>query len=135
MLAREASSLLHYLTGAWPWTDPTTLTRLQALQGEQAVLIRRLGDFLLRRKTIPAPSSFPEEFTTLHFVGLDHLLPRLVSYQQWLLQHNEADAAAVHDADLIPLSDQVVAMDRRHLEELERIAFEQASTRHASTLR
>jgi len=136
MLAREASSLLQYLGGAWPWTtEPAMLDRLRALQGEQAKLIRKLGDFLLRRRSAPAGASYPEEFTTLHFVGLDHLLPRLMNYQRWLVENQQPDATGIADGAAAALAAETLETDRRHLAELEQLASQLSNSKVASTLK
>jgi hypothetical protein len=138
ILARLASSLLQYLTGAWPWapsSDQATLDRLRKLQVEEAAAIRKLGDFLVRRKVPPARPVFPEEFTSLHFVGLDHLLPRLVAFQRWLVQGVEADVAKLSDAEARVAAEPILAINRRHLVELERLVAEHTQSKLGSTVR
>jgi hypothetical protein len=137
-LARQSSSLLLYLRGAWPWTpasDQPAIDRLRSLQAEEFDATRKLGEFLLKNRGTPSGPVFPEEFTTLHFVGLDHLLPRLVSFQQWLLQGCEIDLAKLTDAKARALGESLVEMNRRHLAELEALAQQHSGAGTASTRR
>ena len=138
MLSRDSSSLLQYLRGAWPWTSTSeqpVLERLRVLQAEETRAIRKLVEFLLKHRGTPAGPVFPEEFTTLHFVGLDHLLPRLVTFQRWLVRGNEEDVANFTDPVARGYSEPLVAMNRRHLAELEKLATEHRGTNAASTRR
>jgi hypothetical protein len=138
MLARLASSLLQYLGGAWPWvpaSEQAALDGLMKLQAEEAAAIRKLWDFLIRRRAIPVGSRFPEEFTTLHFVGLDHLLPRLVAYQRWLVDGNEIDVSKLSDAEARSVALPILDMNRRHLSALEKLSTDRTGARAASTVR
>jgi len=138
MLARQASSLLQYLRGAWPWTpagEQPILERLGAIQTEESAALRDLVNFLLKNRGTPTGPVFPEEFTTLHFVGLDHLLPRLVAFQRWLVQGAEADLANLTDPAARTVGEKLVAMNRRHLAELEQLHGRHSQAHAKSTLR
>jgi hypothetical protein len=138
MLVREASSLLQYLGGAWPWVserEQPILSRLRTLQTEEARAIRKLAEFLLKHRGTPGGPVFPEEFTTLHFVGLDHLLPRLVAFQRWLVHEAGQNLDNLKDPIARSFCEPLLAMNRQHLAELERLSSQETEAGSASTRR
>ena len=79
-----------------------------------------LGRFLFRRHIPPSfTGSFPAAFTTINFLSLEHLLPRLVDTQRQAVADLERDAAAVTDADAKAELEKLLAVKRLHLSELE----------------
>jgi hypothetical protein len=97
VLKRENSALLHYLSGAWPWTSAAERAAADEVQkivdAEQAALAR-LATHLRRQRVVPPAASYPMTYTGLHYVALSYLLPRLVEEQAHLLAALEADLAA-----------------------------------------
>jgi hypothetical protein len=90
--------------------------------------------WMLRRKIAPLSGSYPKDFTTLHFVAMDHLLPQLVKHQRRLLEQLEQDAAKIPDSEPRGIIDELVVMKRRHLSDLEALAAEYGG-KYVSTLR
>ena len=137
VLVREEHSLLQYLSDAWPWTDSAhadTPGRLSKMAAEERTAIRRLADWLLRRKVMPLRGQFPKDYCTLHFVAMDHLLPRLVASERQLLKELERDAAKVDVEEASAILKQMLESKRRHGAELEQLAG-QLNGKMVSTLR
>jgi hypothetical protein len=138
LLAREARTLLQYLSGAWPWVAPdeeASLAQLQALQVEEQKATRRIYDFILRRHGVPDTGRFAQEFSNTHFIALDHLLPWLLSYQQWLIAELEKDLRELTDAQARTLAQDHLELKRRHLAELQKLAEQHAGQKMVSTLK
>lgn len=138
VLLREKQSLLQYLSDAWPWTtldDQSTLERLKKMIAEEQEAARRIADWLSRRRVQPATPGFPEHFTAIHYLGVDHLLPRLISHQRWMIGELEKDLMQLADEQARVLVQRVLDMKRRHLAELETLAAGHARGAAASTLR
>ena len=73
-------SLLQYSGAAWPWTgSSSTVSRaaIEALIGEQADHIRQLAELLDSRGWTIDFGVFPD-FTDLHYLSLQYVLPHLV---------------------------------------------------------
>ncbi|HVS40002.1 MAG TPA: hypothetical protein VMS17_30870 [Gemmataceae bacterium] len=120
---RESLSMLRYVGEAYPWADAAggaTLQRLREIEAEDGAETASLGRFLFRRHVSPSFSStFPVGFTTINFLALGHLLPRLVADQRRAVADLERDAASVTDADAKAELEKLVAVKRLHLSELE----------------
>jgi hypothetical protein len=132
ILRRESRSLLSYVGEAFPWAS--------ALEGEALSLLRRmvqdegravaaLGQFLVRRR-IPLPyvGSYPTSFTTINFLALDYLLPRLADAQRHSIADLERELAVIKDEAARAQVQNLLDVKRRHLPALEALAAEHSAT-------
>jgi hypothetical protein len=69
-------------------------------------------------------------FTTLNFVSLDYLLPRLAEDGRRAVAALERDRAALTDADARAELDRLLDQKRRHLKTLEALATAPAAAAH-----
>jgi hypothetical protein len=126
IVGRESHSLLMYIADAYPWTTSQGaegLTRLRQLVQTEAEAIRSLGRFLARRRIPPPPmGAFPSSFTTLNFVALDHLLPRLVEAQRASIAGLEKDLASLKSDEGRAEAEKLLAVKRQTLAGLETLA-------------
>lgn len=137
IFARETRSILQYLKDAWPWAssdERKVLERLQQMIAEEQRAARWVADWLLRHHIPPATGRFPEEFTEINYVALDHLLPRLVMYQRQAMEELQKDLSQITNDEAQGIAQQLLALKRRHLEELNQMAKERAG-KAISTLR
>lgn len=137
ILARESSSLLSYLHGAWPWTssrERDCARQLQALVEQELEGQRSLAALIRKRRAIPPSARFPMNFTTLHFLAVDHLLPKVVAEQRALLALLEQDAAHLDEATRVEV-EPFLAMKRQHVEQLASLAEAHSGSRSLSTLK
>ena len=123
LIRREGRSLLQYVSEAYPWTKPagdSTPDRVRELAREERDALAVLTKFLARRRhTVPYLGAFPMAFTTMNFVSLDYLIPRLVEDGRRSVAALERDRAAVTDADARAELDRLIDLKRRHLKALE----------------
>jgi hypothetical protein len=126
ILRRESRSFLQFVAEAYPWTTPKeraaleTLLKLIAYEREGVVM---LGRFLVHRHVeLPYLGTYPENFTTMMFVSLEFLLPRLVDEQRQGIDALEADLALVTDPAARAAVEQLLDRKRRHLPILEDLA-------------
>jgi hypothetical protein len=119
ILRREGRSLLQYVSESFPWTNPdeqAALAQLQELVQEERKATGALLQLFARREhTVPYLGSFPESFTTINFVSLDHLLPLLVDAERQGLEQLQSDLAKLTDPQLRDQVSKMVEMKRRHL--------------------
>jgi hypothetical protein len=126
-IRREGRSLLQYLSEAYPWTrsagDPTPDT-VRALAAEERDALAVLTKFLARRRhAVPYLGAFPMGFTTMNFVSLDYLLPRLVEDGRRSIEALQRDRAALADAEMKTQLEGFLDLKRRHLKTLEALAM------------
>jgi hypothetical protein len=135
IVRRESRSLLQYVSESFPWTtrdEVAALAKLQALIKEEREAASALGRFLLKKRlTPPYLGAYPMGFTTINYVSLEHLMPRLIEHQTAQIRRLESDRQQVTDADARGLLDNLLAMKERHLTVLEEMAssLPSASTR------
>jgi hypothetical protein len=126
MLRRETLSLLQYVSEAFPWAGPEdreSVAKLRQVTDEDREGLGELRRFLARQKIMPSfIGSFPQSFTSLGFVSLQFLLPRLVEAQRRDLADLERDLEELTDAEAKALVQKILDRKRRHLTVLEAIA-------------
>ena len=126
VLRREERSELMYVREAYPWTAARGHTALEALQRlirEERDALTALGRWMTRRHVpLPYLGVFPTGFTTINFLALDYLLPRLRDRQREAVAWLERDAHAVTDPEARAQLDVLLALKRRHLATLESLA-------------
>ncbi len=126
VVRREGRSLLQYLSDAYPWTNSagdTTPDKVRELAREERDALAGLTKFLARRRhAVPYLGAFPMAFTTMNFVSLDYLLPRLVEDGRRALDALQRDHAALTDADARAELDKFLDLKRRHVKALEALA-------------
>lgn len=129
ILCRESPSVLMYVAEAYPWTNSThtkALTELQQLIAAEREAIVRLGRFLVRER-IPLPylPSYPAHFTTINFLALDFILPRLIEHERQSIADLERDLAGVKAPAARAEVEKLLDLKRKHLPQLEELAAEQ----------
>jgi hypothetical protein len=125
-IRREGRSLLQYVSEAYPWTKAAgdaTPDKVRDLAREERDALAVLTKFLARRRhSVPYLGAFPMSFTTMNFVSLDYLLPRLTESAARSVAALEGDRAALTDADAKAELDRLIELKRRHLKALEALA-------------
>ncbi len=129
ILRRESRSVLMYVAEAYPWTNSTrteTLTALQQLIAAEREAVEDLGRFLVRQR-IPLPflPSYPTHFTTINFLALGYILPRLIEHERQSIAELESDLAALKAPAARAEVEKLLALKRKHLPQLEELASEQ----------
>jgi rubrerythrin len=134
VLRRESLSLLQYVSEAFPWAGPEdreALAKFRRVTDEDREGIGELRRYLAREKIMPSfIGSFPQSFTSLGFVSLQALLPKLVEAQRRHIAALERDLGELTDAEAKALVQKILDRKRRHLTELESI-----SPAHPATVR
>ncbi len=122
-IRREGRSLLQYVSAAYPWTQSagdTTPDQVRTLTGEECDALAVLTKYLARqRHAVPHLGAFPMAFTSMNYVSLDYLLPRLTEEGRRAIAALERDRAALADAGAKAELDRLLDLKRRHLKALE----------------
>jgi hypothetical protein len=137
IVRRESRSVLTYVADAYPWTtarDSRAVDALRKLLAEEAGAVAALGRFLFRRH-VPVASlgSYPSSFTTMNFLALEYLLPRLIDYERHSIAELERDLAAVADPEARAEVEKLLAVKRRNLPALEGLAAGQPKAEEVVT--
>jgi hypothetical protein len=106
LVAMGSTSLLQYVNDAVPWSadaDRAAFAKVQFLANEERDFVARLSRFLQKRHFgVPKIATYPSHFTTMNFVTIDYLLPKLIveadreltTIRAWLQGMDEDDARA-----------------------------------------
>jgi hypothetical protein len=126
VLRRERLTLLQYIRDAFPWTgadEQEALGMLRQLVDEDTQAIAELNRFLVsRRVPLPYIGQFPVDFTSINFVSLDWILPRLAEAQRLEVGVLEADVGRIADPDARAALQRLLDVKRRQLPILEGLA-------------
>jgi hypothetical protein len=126
VLRREERSELMYVREAYPWTAARGHTALEALQRlirEERDALTALGRWMTRRHVpLPYLGVFPTGFTTINFLALDYLLPRLRDRQREAVAQLERDVHAATDPQARAQLQSLLELKTRHLATLESLA-------------
>jgi hypothetical protein len=135
IVGRESRSVLLYVHDAFPWTtaaEGETLLTLRRLIATEARAVAALGQYLVRRHLPPPlPGSYPSSYTTINFLALDYLLPRLADAAQRALADLERDLDSIADAEARTEVEKLAAVKRRNLAVLEELAAPHRRAPHA----
>ena len=126
LIAMGSTSLLQYVSESSPFSADAAhadVDGVKAAAREERDEAVRLTRFLQKKHERLAKSvSFPSDFTTMNFVTLEYLVPKLIA-------EHEREIAAVApridqagDEEIRALAENHLAMKRRRLETLKRLA-------------
>jgi hypothetical protein len=123
ILRRESRSVLLYVAEAYPWANASeekALGDLRQIIDAESRAVAELGQFLVRQRVpLPFLPSYPVHFTTINFLALDYVLPRLADYERRSIADLERDLAALKDPAARAAVEKLLALKRRHLPQLE----------------
>jgi hypothetical protein len=125
IVGRESRSVLMYVRDAYPWAtmaEEDALRKLRRLINDEARAVVALGQYLVRRHLPPPlPASYPTSYTTINFLALDYLKPRLAEAERRSLAELERDLPAIADAEARAEVEKLAAVKRRNLAALEQL--------------
>ncbi len=130
-------SLLQYAQEAWPWSgreeSETVRQQLKELAASQRQSAAELVDLLDRRGHFVDLGTYPEEYTSLHYVSLEYLLDLLAVNASDLVETIEAvRQVAAQDEEAASLLDEILKRQRAAAEELATLSSAAKSAAAAS---
>lgn len=122
LLRQESRSLLQYAAESFPWSkaeDQAEIKAIRAMAQAEADAVTKLGRWLARQRVpLTFPGAYPMHFTSINFIAVLALAPRLIADQeQHIAAVAQVEAALAHDdgrALVRPLLD----LKRAHLQKL-----------------
>lgn len=119
LVRHEGRSLLQYVSESFPWTKAhnegirDAITRFAR---EQAEALASLTDHLVKNHVrLPQVSNYPMSFTSMNFVSLSYLLPRLIDEQQARLAELEGLCNALPEGPTRQLVARLLVLKKEHL--------------------
>ena len=126
IVRRESRSLLQYIHDSYPWTpsaERTALTQIRDLAKQQQESAADLARWLERKRHfMPYLGSYPSAFTTINYVSLDYVIPKVIADERIGLAHLNADLAVLCDTEAHALVEAIASKKRAHLKILEELA-------------
>lgn len=125
-----SSSLLQYVSEAAPWSPgsaPAAIDQVMAIAREERDESVRLARISQKRHLgFPKMGYYPSHFTTMNFVSLDYLLPKLVTEHEKEISEIEKQTPLADDGTVRELAQGYLGMKRRHLQTLQELATSNA---------
>jgi hypothetical protein len=126
IVRRESRSMLTYVGDSFPWTPSRaadTLARLKDLIAGNNAAVAALGRYLAKlRQPVGYLGSYPSHFTTINFLSLDHILPKLVIAERANVAAVERALGQLSDKDARAQAETLLGVKKVLLEKLEFLA-------------
>ncbi len=124
LLQLHYRSLPMYLEYADPWhrhDDQEAVETLRHVASDHEATAQRIAQFILDRDGTVDPGEFPMEFTDLHDLDMQYLLPMVVESEKRTLEEMKQLAATLQDPEAKALAEEVLGVEQAHLEQLEQL--------------
>ena len=122
---RETASLAQYLVQITPWAGPEQSAAkelVERIAAEERQWCERLAELIDRRDGVPLPGSFPSSYSSLHYVAISAVLPRLCDYLRRNIEELKRDIdQAGGDREAQELLKQMLARKEAQLREAEQL--------------
>ena len=119
-------SLLQYVGECFPWSAADASTEQETINQavvRQKVHISRLADLLDLRQTTIDFGTYPTEYTSLHYLALEHLLSQLADSEQNLIQELEQSIQICgDDTAAVEILERALADEHENLTVLQELA-------------
>ena len=129
LISMGSSSLLQYVSESFPWSaDPThiALARVVTIAHSERDAVTRLTRLLQKKHlSLPPFGSYPSHFTTMNFVSLDYLLPKLIAEHEKETSEIEARLHLSDDEEIRKLAQGYLDLKRGHLQTLKDLTSSQ----------
>ena len=120
LISMGAYSLLQYVSESFPWSASASagaLTKVREIAAEERVEVARFTRILQKRHiSLPIQGAYPSHYTTMNFVALDYLLPKLIGEHEKEIAEIESKLPTVGDEEIRVLAQAYLDMKRRHLQ-------------------
>lgn len=123
LLRAEQDGVLQHVAGPGSFVARTAVADralVERMLADEREHQRALSEMILRRRGTPCPPLAPIESGTLHYLGLDHLMPHVIADKQRLVNVYQ-EIGAMGDAGADDLVRELLADHAAHLGELERL--------------
>jgi hypothetical protein len=117
-----------YLASARPWfpqPESEAAAVLRHIADDQQLMVDRIGHVILDQGGSVQPSEFPIEFTDLHDLSIDYLIPQLIERQQREIDWMRQCAESLHeDPTARAITQEALGAAQGHLDSLQELLGE-----------
>jgi len=117
--------MAQYLVQIAPWAEPehrAAQELVQRIAAEEQQWCGRLAELIDQRDGVPLRGSFPTTYSSLHYVAVAALLPRLADYLRANIEQLRRDLDATGDDEQVrQVLQQMLEAKRKQLRELEEL--------------
>ncbi len=131
LLQLEYRSLPVYLEYADPWhrhEDQEAVEALRHAAQDHQETARRLAEFIYEHDGAVDPGEFPMEFTDLHDLDMEYLLPLVVEAERRTIAEMEQLVQGIQSPEAKTLAEEVLGAERAHLDRFEALLKRPAGT-------
>ena len=118
-------SLLQYVSESVPWSAAKSagaLAQIMTMAREEREAAARLMRILQKKHLSPRDhGAYPSHYTTMNFVAIDYLLPKLIADNEKEVAEIEARLPQAIDEEAHALTQAYLDMKRRHLQALKEV--------------
>ena len=122
LLRRESRSLLQYAHEAYPWSKAegqAGCDAIRAMAQAEAEAVAKLGRWLAKQRVpVTFPGAYPMQFTTVNYIALHALLPRLIADQKRRSAAVEGVGAVLSDEEGRALVQALLDLKKDHAQQL-----------------
>ena len=126
LVRREGRLLLRYVSESFPWStahdQDVRAAVLRFAERESDALGKLARHLQTVHVAVPHPGSYPMSFTTVNFVSLSYLLPRLAEEQKSGVAEVERLCNVLPDGETRNLVGQLLVLKKQHLSQLNNFA-------------
>jgi hypothetical protein len=126
LISMGSSSLLQYVSESFPWSADlahAAFDAVLALAREERDEVVRFTRLLQKRHLgLPPKGTYPSHFTTINFVSLDYLWPKLIAEHETEIAEIDSMLPQTSDDDIRKLALAYRDMKCRHLQALRELA-------------
>lgn len=125
LLSHKADSLFTYVLSATPYTpegDESKLAELQKIAHSHEGQSREIARVIDELGEAPEPTGHDVGASDLNYLAVNHLVGKLIAYQEHVIEHTRADLpllAGYDEAEHVALA--TIRNDERDLERLRRL--------------
>jgi hypothetical protein len=125
LLTLHSRSLPMYLFNAPPWfpqPESEAAIVLRNIAEDQQLMVDRIGHVILDQGGSVWPSEFPMEFTGLHDLSIDYLIPELIARQQREIEWMRPCAESLQDNPTArAITEEALGAAQGHLDSLQEL--------------
>ena len=122
LLRQESRSLLQYAAESFPWSkaeDQAASDAIRAMAQAEAAAVAKLGRWLAKQRLpLTFPGAYPMHFTSINFIAVSALVPRLIADQEDRIAALEKACGALTNEDGRALLQGLLDLKKSNLQKL-----------------
>lgn len=122
LVRQESRSVLQYAREAFPWSKTSEQSvgdTIQAIAAAEAEVNERLGRWLAKQRApVSSIGAYPMQFTTMNFIAVHALLPRIIAEERQRIAVVAKTCLALPAGEGRALVQELLDLKKTHLQRL-----------------